>query len=255
MLGAGIAALDLGIAVLKTAAWIKKTLGIDGSTSLLTFENAVTAGKVAVYGLAAGLAVAAIATAIMTAPLWLAAAAFYGVYKAEQFLLGGLKMIGSGMAEIAVDAVSWGGAIVDGLVGGITSKWAAAKAAVNELASGVSDAFKDALGISSPSKLFAEHGGNIVAGLTQGLDAGRGAVQDSASGLAPDGPTFGGGRAGGGTSAGGGGKIELHVHIDAPGATAATVQAMSAPPFLAQLTHEIERLLQASGVLTQAGAT
>ena len=66
-----------------------------------------------------------------------------------------------------------GRAMVDGLLNGISERWAALKQKVGELADGVATWFKEKLGIHSPSRVFATLGGFTMAGLTQGLEDGQ----------------------------------------------------------------------------------
>ncbi|NWK44888.1 phage tail protein [Ralstonia pickettii] len=66
-----------------------------------------------------------------------------------------------------------GRAMVDGLLSGISERWAALKQKVSELADGVATWFKEKLGIHSPSRVFATLGGFTMAGLTQGLEDGQ----------------------------------------------------------------------------------
>jgi hypothetical protein len=63
-----------------------------------------------------------------------------------------------------------GQGIMSGLVNGISSGAAWVRDKIMGLASQVSDWFKNALGINSPSLVFAGFGGNITDGLAQGLD-------------------------------------------------------------------------------------
>lgn len=70
--------------------------------------------------------------------------------------------------DYLVDAFPDGAAIVDGLINGIVDRSAAAVDAVVGLAKGIAGGFADALGIKSPSKVFAEFGRNTVQGYEQG---------------------------------------------------------------------------------------
>jgi Phage-related minor tail protein len=65
--------------------------------------------------------------------------------------------------------LSLGRDIVEGLLHGIEDAAGGLLSTVKSLAGDVSGAFKDVLGMFSPSKVFAEHGRNIVRGLTQGI--------------------------------------------------------------------------------------
>ncbi|RPE72548.1 TP901 family phage tail tape measure protein [Tibeticola sediminis] len=62
-----------------------------------------------------------------------------------------------------------GRAILDGLIGGIRERWQALKESVTGIASGIADTVKGALGIRSPSRVFAAIGGHLMTGLSQGI--------------------------------------------------------------------------------------
>jgi hypothetical protein len=71
----------------------------------------------------------------------------------------------------------FGRMLMQGLVNGIRSMMGAVAASVVGVAANVRDRFKAALGIRSPSRVFAGLGGDTMAGLTMGLDrGGRSAV-------------------------------------------------------------------------------
>lgn len=68
---------------------------------------------------------------------------------------------------------SFGGMLLNGLINGITGKLVAVKSAIVGVANSAKGWFKQALGIKSPSRVFAQFGHFITAGLSQGI--GRGA--------------------------------------------------------------------------------
>jgi len=92
------------------------------------------------------------------------------------------------------DFAQLGKSMVDGIIEGLTTGDFAN--AVFDLANDMTGSFKRALGIASPSRVFAGFGENITQGLSQGLDAGAPGVEDSIGGLV-DTPTGGGLGAGG----------------------------------------------------------
>ncbi len=77
-----------------------------------------------------------------------------------------------------------GGEIVAGLINGIKQKLAAAGEAIKSVGASVRDTFKGMLGIRSPSRVFAEMGGNLSEGLSLGMTAKLGAVTKAAAGMA-----------------------------------------------------------------------
>lgn len=85
-------------------------------------------------------------------------------------ITAGLSKLG---IEVPAKFTSLGSAIVDGLIGGLTGKFAVLKDKVVGMASDVKGWFADVLDINSPSRVFARFGGYTVDGLNQGLDAQR----------------------------------------------------------------------------------
>lgn len=69
-----------------------------------------------------------------------------------------------------------GSAIIDGIKQGINNAWASFKNWVTDKFRSVIDAAKSVFGIHSPSKVFAGIGGNIMAGMTQGIQRGKAAA-------------------------------------------------------------------------------
>ena len=66
-----------------------------------------------------------------------------------------------------------GGQIIDGLMGGLSQRWESAKAWFADMGNKIAQITRDALGIKSPSRVFAEIGGHVMGGLTMGLDGGE----------------------------------------------------------------------------------
>lgn len=68
----------------------------------------------------------------------------------------------------------FGGMLIDGLVNGITAGLGRVKDAITGAGGAAIGWFKEKLGIHSPSRVFAELGGDTMAGLTQGLEQTQG---------------------------------------------------------------------------------
>ena len=75
----------------------------------------------------------------------------------------------------------WGRQIIQGLIDGMAKK---AIDGIKNIGRKIANGFKSFFGIHSPSKLFAEYGANITAGLTVGIDGGTGKVERSTSRMA-----------------------------------------------------------------------
>lgn len=113
-----------------------------------------------------------------------------------------------------------GAALIDGLVTGITSGATAVINAVTGVATGAIDAAKKALGIASPSKVFAEIGAFTAEGMEQGIDRNSGSVEAAMTDLAtpPDAAQQGGG--GGGRESAASAGHTFQITIQAAGGTA-----------------------------------
>lgn len=72
--------------------------------------------------------------------------------------------------DIPARFTDFGGMLIDGLVNGITAGLGKVKSAITGAGGAAVDWFKQKLGIHSPSRVFAELGGDTMAGLSQGLE-------------------------------------------------------------------------------------
>jgi phage-related protein len=84
--------------------------------------------------------------------------------------------------------------LIDGLVEAVTGSGSRVGAAFQRLAQQGIDSFRSALGISSPSRVFAEFGRNITQGTEKGIESGKPDVQNATANLvdAPEGAGAGG---------------------------------------------------------------
>ncbi len=92
----------------------------------------------------------------------------------------GLGMLG---IELPATFSEFGGNMIQGLIDGITGMIPNVKEKISAVGESVSGWFKDVLGINSPSRVFAGHGGDVMAGLQQGLGNGEGSVIESIVGI------------------------------------------------------------------------
>lgn len=150
-----------------------------------------------------------------------------------------------------------GGEIVAGLINGIKQKLAAAGEAIKSVGASVRDTFKGMLGIRSPSRVFAEMGGNLSEGLSLGMTAKLGSVTKAAAGMAaaasvsvagaavPDVPDAAMPRPG--VAAGGGAGMVVHyapvLNISAAGAEAGAVR-QEAEKALSISLAEFEKMMR-----------
>lgn len=88
----------------------------------------------------------------------------------------GLEAMG---IEVPAKFSTLGGAIIDGLVGGITGGLSRLGDAIVGMGESIKNWFKDALGINSPSRVFAGFGSNLLEGLVNGIDASWQTLKDA----------------------------------------------------------------------------
>ncbi len=184
-----------------------------------------------------GIVAATLAAAAVAAlPLAIAAAAV-GVGLAVQAIVKNWDDI----KLLAKEAYSWGADIVDGLIDGIKAKITAAVDTVKNFAGDVSKTFADALGIQSPSKVFAGYGKDTVAGFARGeeraLSATSMPLQEAAARPVetPASSGQGGGRGADGAPGSGGG---ITVNLTVPPGT-------NTEEAVATIRQQLQLLLQA----------
>jgi hypothetical protein len=191
--GMVIGALLMTIAVVKVGKAIKEAVGdtsmfkgIDG------MRTAMYAGIAAAFVLVAGFAVLAAAAGILTIALAAVAAVIIGSMVIAAFLMalpfilfavvvGVVVAALYGLYSAVTAAVKWmldlGAAglsaakdLITGLVNGIKSGAGAVYDALKAMASKMGATIKSALGIASPSKLFAGFGKNTALGMAVGVE-------------------------------------------------------------------------------------
>lgn len=240
-----IGALQMKIAYQDVRNWFAQTFGKGQTDKAKSLLDRIQLGRFAVYGLAAAFAVLAVNVIAATWPFLLGAVAVYALYKAMTGLYDLWKEI---------DWTDLGRGIWTGIVDGLKSGWEAVKSVFTDLASEAAKAFKDALGIHSPSKVFAELGYELPAGVAQGIEAGTPKAQQAAANMVQA-PAIGSRTqsAGAAPDAGAGGRGntsnaktitigELHIHAET-----------SQPKALANaFQRELESVLE--GVSMQLGA-
>lgn len=165
--------------------------GADGSADLTKelFKNlGVLAGGLAGVVLVLGSVLAGIGYAIgvfLIGIKYVGEALGYAVY----WLVNEFPTALGKMWDAIKDAAQWvwdgaknlGIGLVDGFVGGLEGAWDWLKDTASRLVGGLWDAFKSALGISSPSSIAADLGQDIVQGFVKGLTDGWEALKNAAS--------------------------------------------------------------------------
>lgn len=235
--GLVIGGLMLTVAVLKLRKSFNDTFG--DSTLFANVDGAALAmqlGTSAAVALGLAIGVVAVAIGAMVA----SASATVEIVQAIVKVFGDAK-------------ASWeqiGGDLVQGFVRGIQSGGAAAVAAVTGLASKASGAMKAALGIHSPSTVFAGFGENTAEGFSQGVDAGAPKAQQSVDAMAPGAPAGGAKGAGGG----GGASVVINLVLNLGSGDAGGAKALQDPGFVAALTKALQDAARAAG-LSPVGAS
>jgi len=154
-----IAALQLTIAILRLRVWMKETFGARQFLPAQFLINSMTLGTMRFAG-----------------ELQKAATLFGMLLEAYDGFV--LAMRRGDMAKVAKEAIS-------GFVLGIRQGAEEAATEIENFAGAIATRFENALGISSPSRVFADYGSNIAAGAARGIEAGAPMAQDAADALAP----------------------------------------------------------------------
>lgn len=147
-------------------------------------------------------------------------------------------------------AASLGGAIIDGLIGGIENGASAVWGAIKGVATGALNAAKSALGIQSPSKAFEKLGMFTSMGFAEGI-ANDNSAQDAIGGMVDPGSATGAAAAGNaiaasasGGAGGLGGGVTINMHIESINA-ATPDQAHAAAQQIAEAVRtELARVVQ-----------
>lgn len=166
-----IGVLTLGIMFLELRNYMRDTFAGSSILSQLNLmEVALWSGVFVVGAFAGVLGVTAVAlglvAAAVLAPIAAVAALGYAIGTAAGFLA-------------TLDWAALGASICDGIVSGVKRGAAAVMDAVKSLGKGAFDAFKDALGIASPSKAFAKLGIALPQGLEVGVNRGAPAANQA----------------------------------------------------------------------------
>jgi hypothetical protein len=173
-----IGSQEVIIAMKRVELWFVKTFGnttILGNMDLT--KAALTLGKVAAFGMAAGVAVLGTGLAIVVAEgvrfFKLIEGIFTGIVKLKDVLLD-------------TDWKGVAGALVEGLASGIENGVSRIKGAVSTLARAAKEGLAGALLIRSPSKVFEGFGRNTSEGMAKGIDAGAPRVGRAAESMADE---------------------------------------------------------------------
>jgi hypothetical protein len=180
--------LDVAIVFVQARHAIRRTFGSGLLGALLSSEGSMKMFKivlVAIGLIAASLigtfALLAFMVVGLLTPLLLVAAAIYKAYQAFQRFRAQVATAAKAFHKGGWEAA--GASIVDGIVTGLTDGWTRLQAKVRDMATAALGAFREVLGIRSPSRIFAKVGLAIPQGVAQGIAQGAPAAQDAASAM------------------------------------------------------------------------
>lgn len=165
-------------------------LVVAAPAAFASLTASLTAGGVGFAGYATAAWGAATAGWAAIAPVLVAAAPFLAigaaigaVSVAVYELVENWDELGEAFSYVWEEFKDFGSNIVSGLVDGIAGAWKSAVDKIKGLAGAISGAFKSALGIHSPSKVFAGLGSQIPAGVEAGIEKGRRSLDDTINGM------------------------------------------------------------------------
>lgn len=242
-----IGGLELEVGYFKVRNALRSTFGDSTVLSgLLTLENAVRAGKLAVYGFAAGIAVVTGSLATLAAFFALPTIALVKFAQICMRLPDDLRNIWASLKSLGSSAVQWGRDVVDGLIKGIRERVEAAKGAVRDLATSIKSTFTGSKGIDahSPSRKFEQAAENIPTGVASGVvkatPQARSAIAEMVGTVAE--PVGGGGARA--SLQRGPISVSVVIHAGQGGAPS----GVTSPAFLEHLTKHLEDALVGAGV-------
>ena len=258
-LGARIRSLIAGVMMQASLAW--QTITAWGGK--VAAVASATWGAIVSGAAAAGRALLMVGRVMLTTPIGLTltaiAAAAYLVWRHWDVIGPKLAAVWQAVKDAFSGAWQWisglpqrmmeaGRAILDGLLSGLRERWQALKDGVSGIASGIADTVRGALGIRSPSRVFAEIGGHLMGGLQLGIERSSGrplaAMRTVASALAV--PMAAGAMAlgsAGAATAGGmpAAPIQITVNLNGPASPEAAQDVAAA------VRREVERALAEAG--------
>lgn len=187
--GMAIGALKAYIAIKPTYNSVRDFLGMREKPEWLT---AVNVGKAAFYALAGAVGIVALSLALAALPVAIIGGAIYGLAAGAMYVAGRISaaftwiQTAIGVLSTAFSVLGWDGlarAAIDALIGVFRSGASMVANAVTDLAMGAAGAFKRALGIASPSKLFGQYADWTVQGYVQRIEAGQPEAAEATSAL------------------------------------------------------------------------
>jgi len=154
------------------------------------FIGDANAAKIATYagiaalGIFVGVLVLAAGAALLLAfAMFLVLLPFIAFIALVVLISAAIIELIDGIGEAFESIGSFVGDMVDGIVNAITGETPRVEAAFGKLGDDAAKGFAGALGIASPSKVFAAYGKNIIEGTINGIESGGAALGDATSSL------------------------------------------------------------------------
>lgn len=182
-----VGALEMETDVLNLETAYYRAFGPETQSNLTDTTSALQLGKFAIYSIAAGLGLVAIAIALVLSPLLLIAAASsalgYGLAWSVDHAIAMFAELPDALSYLGGEMRRIGGNVVDGMIDGIMGAIPRTFAAIRTLGTGMVRALRTLLGIHSPSRVFADLGLQIPRGVEVGIHAGASRANDAAKSI------------------------------------------------------------------------
>jgi hypothetical protein len=158
---------------------LSRMLATEGGMEVV--RMALLALTVAVGVLVAGVVVLGAMVFGLLFPFIVIAMAIYGFVRAAEWVIDSFARLRESFSAGAW--VSAGRSMIDGVISGLTSGVARLRAAVTSVATDAMSAFRDSLGIHSPSSVFAALGLAIPQGVAEGVERGSSEAEGAVGGM------------------------------------------------------------------------
>lgn len=220
-------------------------------------ETFLTIGRVAVGALVPAVAIfgglLAVGVALVVSFVTMADAAIRfggaianGAAYGAGYLLAKMQEVKAWLSGFSLSDV--GKALIDGLAAGLVSAGPKVLTAITGVANAAITAAKKALGIASPSKVFAEIGANTAAGMSAGVDDGAADVESSMAAMVAPPAVTASAPSASAPAASGGGAINITINVDGAGKDAQGL----ADTIAAKVRDVLEGLAQQTGAQVAA---
>ncbi len=183
-----ILALKVAIAFFRVRNAIQDALGHNILSRMLATEGGMEVVRMALLALTVAVGVAVAGIVVLSAmvfgllfPVLVVGMAIYGLVRAVEWVIDSFARLREAFSPATWAAA--GRSMIDGLISGLTSGVARLRAAVTGVATDALSAFRETLGIHSPSSVFASLGLAIPQGVAEGVERGSSEATGAAGGM------------------------------------------------------------------------